>query len=273
MSEKEVIARTRKGPVTVASLAADLRKLGVSPGMVLLVHSSLSSIGWVCGGAASVVLALERVLKTFGTLVMPAHSGHLSDPSFWENPSVPKSWWETIRKSLPAYDAELTLTRGMGAIPECFRKQNNVLRSCHPQYSFAAWGEQCFGVVQDHDLDYGLGEGSPLARIYDLDGWVLLLGVDHGISTSLHLAEYRACYTGKKTVFNAAPLLIDSHRRWKKFRDINLDSTDFLLIGRAFCRKYASLLRTGFIAHARTQLLPQRPYVDFAVKWMERNRK
>ncbi len=272
MSEAEVIANTR-GPVTRQSLARDLRRLGVSPGMVLLVHSSLSAIGWVCGGAVAVILALEEVLRPWGTLVMPTHTGHLSDPAGWTRPPVPRSWWETIRKSLPPYDPEMTPTRGMGAIPECFRTQRDVVRSLHPQVSFAAWGEQSLVVTQNHTLDFSLGEGSPLARIYQLDGWVLLLGVDHDRNTSLHLAEYRAHYPGRKVITSAAPIQIDGHRRWKRFRDINNDSSDFATLGRHFSREWSARIRTGTVGEAKCQLFPQRLCVDYAVRWLTRNRR
>ena len=58
--------------------------------------------------------------------------------------------------------------------------------------SFAAWGKHAEFVTDGHSLDNGLGETSPLARVYDLDGYVLLLGVDYDSNTSFHLAEYRA---------------------------------------------------------------------------------
>ena len=138
MGEAEVVRRTQGGPATVDSLAAELRALGVQPGYVLLVHSSLSALGWVCGGAVAVILALEQAIGVKGTLVMPAHSGDLSDPAAWENPAVPEGWWETIRRTMPPYDVDLTPTRGIGVIAESFRKQRGVMRSGHPQYSFAA---------------------------------------------------------------------------------------------------------------------------------------
>ena len=60
------------GPLsTRQSLADELRRLGLKPGDVLLVHSSLSSLGWVCGGAEAVVLALLDVLSNDGTLIVP----------------------------------------------------------------------------------------------------------------------------------------------------------------------------------------------------------
>ena len=77
MSEDKVVEKT-KMPATVESLQTDLRALGVRPGMVVLVHSSLSAMGWVCGGSVAVVIALQEVLGSTGTLVMPAHSSGLS---------------------------------------------------------------------------------------------------------------------------------------------------------------------------------------------------
>ena len=112
--EADLIARSERGPVTVEMLVADLTALGVEPGMALLLHSSLSSLGWVCGGPQAVIVALETVLGPAGTLVVPTHSGANSDPAAWVAPPVPEAWWPVIRSSMPAYDPHLTPTRGMG---------------------------------------------------------------------------------------------------------------------------------------------------------------
>ena len=61
MSESKVVEKT-KMPATIESLQTDLRTLGVRPGMVVLVHSSLSAMGWVCGGAVAVVIALQEAI-------------------------------------------------------------------------------------------------------------------------------------------------------------------------------------------------------------------
>ena len=91
-------------PRTRASLAADLRALGAAESGVLLAHSSLSSLGWVCGGAVAVVGALLDVLAPEGTLVVPTHTAGNSDPAGWANPPIPRSWWTTVREHMRAFD-------------------------------------------------------------------------------------------------------------------------------------------------------------------------
>ena len=81
MAEADAIATSAR-PVTEQALRADLRALGLRSGMTVLVHSSLSSLGWVCGGSTAVIRALLAVVGSAGTLVMPAHSAG-SDPAGW----------------------------------------------------------------------------------------------------------------------------------------------------------------------------------------------
>ncbi len=272
MPEGQVVEKT-KTLVTVESLQADFEALGIEKGMVLLVHSSLSAIGWVCGGAVAVIIALQKVLGETGTLVMPTHSTDLSDPSQWENPPVPESWWQTIRETMPAYDPDLTPTRSMGKIAETFRKQKDVLRSAHPQSSFCANGPQASYIVDNHSLAFGMGENSPLARIYDLDGFVLLLGVDHSSNTSIHLAEYRADFATKRVVQEGAPISQVGLRTWTTFEDIDVDDSDFDRLGEDFqCSDARKVVRRGKVGIANCQLMPQRAVVDFAVDWLEKNR-
>jgi aminoglycoside 3-N-acetyltransferase len=234
VSEADIIRATGSRPVTQRTLVSDLRRLGVPPAEVVIVHSSLSAIGWVGGGPHGVVLALEEVLGDDGTLVMPAHSGALSEPSQWQNPPVPESWWPIIRAETPAFDPDLTPTRQMGAIVDCFRTQPGTMRSSHPQFSFAARGPRAADITNDHSLEYGLGERSPLARVYDLNGYVLLLGVGHANNTSIHLGEYRLDGAGQKTTTNGAPVTVEGERRWVEFEDIELDESDFDRLGNDF---------------------------------------
>jgi len=273
MGEREIIERSKNGPVTVDSLVADLSSLGLKPGDIVLVHSSLSALGWVCGGPVSVILALEEVIRPYGTLIMPTHSGNLSDPAAWEHPPVPREWWTTIRDTMPPYDPELTPTRGMGAIPECFRNQRNVIRSTHPHLSFAAWGEHAMQIIDNHSLSFSLGENSPLARLYELDGKLLLLGTAHSCNTSLHLSEIRASWPRKRYRFFHAPLMVNGHRRWKRFRDIDYDSDDFARIGQDFEKRHKQDVAIGQVGYGKARLFSQRLCVDYGVAWIARKRR
>ena len=271
MPEGDLIERTESRPATIDSIQGDLARLGVEPGMTLLCHSSLSALGWVCGGATAVILALEGALGDEGTLVMPTHSTQLSDPARWQAPPVPEAWWPVIREHMPAFRPDLTPTRGMGTIPETFRKQHGVLRSDHPHHSFTARGPNAEIIVGEHSLHNGLGEESPLARIYDLDGWVLLLGVGHDSSTSLHLAEYRASFPDRREEIDGAPICVDGKRQWVEVRGLDLCDDDFASIGAAFARE-TDHVRRGKIAQANALLMPQRAMLDFAVDWMKASR-
>jgi aminoglycoside 3-N-acetyltransferase len=259
--------------ITVQTLAEDFRTLGVQAGMTLMLHSSFKSLGsWVAGGPAAVILALEEVLGEEGTLIMPTHSTDLSDPSGWSRPPVPEAWWQTIREQMPAYDPYLTPLNNMGVIPDCFRKQKGVKRSNHPLHSFAAWGKHRDKIIDGHKLDFALGEASPLARIYELGGSVLLLGVGNLNNTSLHLAECRADYAGKRIVKAGSPVTMDGYRQWAQFEELDWSSDDFAEIAEQFHLE-TGLITYGKVAAAPAQLIPQRDIVDYAVRWMEANRK
>lgn len=268
MSEGDVIDRTEK-PVTIERMITDLGDLGISAGDVLLVHSSMSSIGWTPGGPPAVVDALMETLTADGTLVMPTHSAGYSEPSDWENPPVPDSWYETIRESMPPFRPEVTPCSWMGSIPECFRSYPHVRRSRHPEVSFAAWGRHRDEIIDGHTYDFALGEGSPLARIYDLDGDVLLLGVDHDSNTSLHLAEYRAEWNVKVTD-HGGPVLVDGERRWITYEDLPFDSDDFDRLGSDFEEEHE--IARGTVGQAQSMLVSQRELVDFGEKWIEQYR-
>lgn len=173
---------------------------------------------------------------------------------------------------MPAFNPRMTPTRDVGAIPECFRNQKGTRRSGHPQSSFAARGKQAETLVGNHPLDFQIGDDSPLGRLYDLDGWVLLLGVGFQCASSFHLAEFRANYPKRREVRQGAPVEVEGKRAWVEFLDIDCDDSDFSAIGASFAED-TGLVRTGRVANAAVQLFPQRQFVDYAVGWMERNRQ
>ena len=262
VSESDAVPRAER-PATSGSIAQELRSLGLGTGDCVLVHASLSSLGWVCGGAMAVVEALLSVLAPDGTLVVPTHSGDLSDPEEWQHPPVPSAWWDTIRTSMPPFRPQ-TPSRGMGAVAELTRTWPGARRSDHPHVSFAAVGTQAATITDGHQFTDGLGEHSPLARLYDRDAYVLLLGVGHDRNTSLHLAEYRAGV--RRRVRQSGPVLVQRRRQWLTWDDIALDSDDFAAIGADLERD--GLVQLGPVAAATARLMPQRGVVDAAGAWL-----
>jgi aminoglycoside 3-N-acetyltransferase len=258
--------------MTVESMTSDLRTLGVEAGQTVLVHGSLSSLGWVCGGAQAVVKALQRVVTDDGTIVMPTHSPGNMDPADMGNPPVPESWYETVREQMPPYRPAVTPTRGMGVIAECFRSCPGVRRSDHPQHSFAAWGADAEFVTDDHSLAYSFGEESPLARVYELGGDVLFLGTDHATNTSLHLAEYRSDLDIETTT-QASAILVDGEREWVEWPDLAFSDEDFPTCGAAFERDHTEAVASDTVGVGDATLLDQPQLVDFAVEWFGANRE
>lgn len=258
-------------PATVTTLARDLTALGVERGMTLLVHSSLRSMGYVCGGAVAVILALEEALGPDGTLVMPSHTPTMTEPAYWCNPPVPATWFERIRNETPPFDPQFTPSMHMGIIAETFRRREGALRSSHPHSSFVARGPGAHAIVGEHPLANALGEDSPLARLFERDAHVLLLGVHHDRNTSLHLAEHRADWDGKDVIVQGAPIVRDGKREWVTFDELDYDSTDFLRLGTHF-EADTDFVSIGEVGEATARFMQVRPLVRYATEWMRRMR-
>ena len=101
---------------------------------------------------------------------------------------------------------------------------------------------------------------------------ILLLGVGYEVCTSLHLAEHRASYPGKRRQLDGAPVLQDGHRAWVTFEDLKPEEGDFAALGAAY-EAGGGEVRTGLVGRAKSRLLSQRTLIDFAIPWLEANRR
>jgi aminoglycoside 3-N-acetyltransferase len=200
--------------VTSRELRRELEQLGVRPGGVLVVHSSLSALGYVLHGADAVVEALRGAIGPEGTIVVPTFTGSLTDPSCWVDPALPSSMWTEVRDAMPVYDRERTLPRLMGQVATRVLLDPDSRRSDHPLTSFCALGPRAAELVAGHDLCDPLGPDSPIGRARAAGGQVLLLGVDQRRNSALMHAH---CLAGVAAVrHQRGPFLAGGQdsRRW-----------------------------------------------------------
>ena len=59
---------------TKEMIIKELKALGLEKGGAVMVHTSLKSMGYVCGGAQAVIEALIEVVGSDGTIMMPTQS-------------------------------------------------------------------------------------------------------------------------------------------------------------------------------------------------------
>lgn len=256
---------------TRLDLTVGLTALGVQPRDILLVHSSLKSLGWVPGGSVAVVQALLDAVGPDGTLVVPTQTAENSDPAGWSNPPVPRAWWPVIREQTPAFDPDRSPSQHMGAIAEQVRTWPGARRSTHPQTSFAALGPRADEVVAVHDLDSQCGERSPLATLERLGARILLLGATFGSCTAFHLAEYRVPGAAAVKTNGAAVLTPDGDRQWVTFTDLDLDEGDFDRIGEHLMATGA--VNSGRVGEADCHLVDLPVAVAAAQAWMAAHRR
>lgn len=158
--------------LTAGNLTSILSDAGVRPGDTLVVHSSLRALGPVDGGADAVIDGMLNAIGLRGTLAMPAFN--------YSQPPV-----------LPYFDPASTPSR-TGILCEVFRKRAGVCRSLNPTHSMAVLGPDASAIVADHLQHLAMGVDSPLDRLAQRGGWVLLLGVTHTSNSTIHIGESHA---------------------------------------------------------------------------------
>ena len=179
--------------VSKDEIVYSLKLMDIKKGDILLVHSSLSSIGYVDGGADSVIDALLEAVGEEGTVVMSTLTG----------------WFEPFDCS--------TTPSAVGKISEKFRRRENAKRSLHPVHSVTAVGKQAEYITSGHEnCETGCGKGTPYLKILELGGKVVLLGVDMDRNTVMHSLEEEVNSVYLRTLDIPAPTYMEGYRD-KKF--------------------------------------------------------
>ena len=225
--------------VSPDAIEEQLRTLGVRRGGVLLVHTSFRAVGPVEGGPLGLIRALRAAIGPEGTLVMP-----------------------TMTDGETVFDPRTTPTEGMGITAELFWRQPGVLRSTHPGGSFAAQGPHARAICAPQPLSPPHGPDSPVGRVHELGGQVLLLGVTHSEDTTLHLAE--AIAGVPYSVSHPTVVEIDGAPR-----TVMIAETDHCCRGFRIADSWLrarNLQRDGRIGNAEARLADTRAIVDVALE-------
>ncbi|EEW93488.2 hypothetical protein HMPREF0446_00370 [Granulicatella elegans ATCC 700633] len=247
-------------PVTKDDLIHKFSQLGIKRGDTLLVHASLSSLGYVVGGAEALYLALREVIGIEGTIVVPSQTVEISDPASWQYPPVPDEWHDVIRDAMPAYSKELSYSKAMGAFSQFIGILPDSIRSNHPMYSFTAIGEKASEIIGQDSLDFPFGDKSPLGRMYSISAKVLMIGTDFETNTSLHLAENRL---NREVIHEKSKILTKDGEKWISLKNIELDIyDDYLEVQKNFMEQYT--VNHISINDSNVYLFDMKECVDFA---------
>lgn len=226
-----------------SEMTRPLLALGVQPGGVLVVHTAFSKVGPVEGGPRSLIEALLTALGPTGTLVMPSmtNDDHPFDPI--ESPCV-----------------------GMGVVVDTFWRVQDVMRSDSP-HAFAATGPKAAEITAAHPVDVPHGLGSPVGRVYELDGQILLLGVGHDADTTIHLAENMAGVRYRRPkhltiIRGGQPTRYDYSEIDHCCQNFNLLNAWLEVQGRQ---------RRGVVGHAEARLARSRDVVEIALAHLREN--
>ncbi len=225
-------------------LIRQLLELGVEPGGVLVVHTAFSRVAPVEGGPLGLIEAMQTALGTSGTLVMP---------SMGDDDDLP-------------FDARETPCIGMGLVADSFWRMPGVMRSDSP-HAFAARGPRAADITAPHPLDVPHGLDSPVGRVYQLDGQVLLLGVGHDADTTIHLAENMADVRYRLPVYST---IVEAGRPIRyNYSEVDHCCQNFNLMDQWL--EVEGRQRRGFVGQAEARLARSRDIVETALAHLREN--
>jgi aminoglycoside N3'-acetyltransferase len=230
--------------VYTETLLRDLLELGVTPGGILLVHTSFSRLKPVEGGPEGLIRALRAALGAEGTLVMPSMSYDADHP----------------------FDKRTSPCPEMGVVADTFWRLPDVMRSDN-NHAFAAAGPRAEAILAPHPIELPHGLDSPVGRVYELDGQILLLGVGHDSNTTVHLAENLAGVRYRRDKY--VTLLRDGRPVRFEYREIDHCCQNFALVDGWLDER--GLQRHGRVGHAEARLMRARDVVLVVTEQLGRN--
>ncbi len=260
--------------LSLEKIRHSLRQLGLQAGQIVMLHASLRRIGRVEGGPRGLIDAILGVLTIKGTLMMLVGSKgaiyDIGDMSEAEKKAV-------LADRITFNPDQTPANPDWGVVGETLRSLDETHRSRHPDYSFAAVGCMARDLVADHGYNYCHGPSSPLGKLCEHGGKLLLLGAPFQSVTLVHLCEHLASVKGKRVIKYEAPVLEGGQRvlvRIKRFdtrRDIPGYCADdyFGPMVEDFLRQGGG--KRGRVGQAASYMLDAQEFKQFGIFWLESN--
>ena len=200
-------------------LAADLHRLGLMAGDIVMVHASVRAIGEIAGGPDEIHLALKDVVTADGTMLMYAGCPRYVDEVGRGNLTAAEE--AEVLTKLPPFDPETARSaRDHGVLVEWFRTWPGSRVNPHPA-RFVAWGRHTEYLFETQPWDFAFGHGSALDRFVQLDGRILLLGSGHDNVTFLHYVEHVADIPERRLARFKVPVLEDGVTVWRDMVEVD----------------------------------------------------
>ena len=229
--------------ITKTQIIKQLKKLGLSKGDNLIIHSALSSIGKVKDGADTVIDAILEVIGCEGNLMVPAFGsgGGIFNPT--------------------------TSNTKLGIIPATVIKRKQALRSRHPLASVAVIGPKAKWLIDGHEnVTVAHGRNSPYMKLCEMGGKILLLGVDQDRNTFLHTVEElaeSACLRNRKDPY------IDAKGKTQTCTSKLFPGPHRDFIGIQSWLEENNLTTINKIGSSIAQLMPMQPLLDSILERMK----
>lgn len=254
--------------ITHSQLVRDFKSLGVLPGQVIMLHASVKAVGKVIGGPNVILQALLDVLTPDGTLMMYAGWDDIPDFILDLPPEIRQVYYDEH----PAFDpATAHAARGYGILVEFLRTFPGTQRSHNPEVSMIALGKHAKWLTQDHPMNYGYGLDSPLAKLVDIKGHVLMLGAPLDTVTLLHYAENRARLRHKNVIHYQCPVMQAGKKVWIDIEDYETGEThdNYSLEEIALAYLAQHQVSQGNVGGAQSYLFDAADLTRFAIAWLE----
>lgn len=253
--------------ITKDDLVEHFKSLGIQRGMLLYVQSSLAYFSTICGGNRTLIEALQEVVTYEGGIVSSAFTKTNIDPLNRDSREFKPYQIEVIREAMPPFNKKLNACKN--ELANQMMRHEGMFRSNHPTHSFVAWGKYAKLICDKQPLHFPLSQDSPLGKVCELNGYVLLLGVKYDAADIFTMARINDRKTPIRIV--SAPIERRGRKSFISMLDYVYQKSDTTeiqtmleerqvvketYIGRARCRLFsakeaATLASAYFYTHQR----------------------